>query len=100
MVGGEGETKVYYLKPESGGIVAEESSTPDGYLWSLLITITNEERAKTMQACRQLLTVGSAVLWGDKWSVCGPNPLSPSENQEHSPTEDFVYYVIDSEAVW
>ena len=100
MVDGEGETKVYYLKPESGVIVAEESSTPDGYLWSLLIAIATEERAETMQACRQLLTIGSAILWGHKWSICGPNPLSPRENQEYSPTEDCAYYWIDSESVW
>ena len=31
VVDSEGQNKVYYLKPESGAIIAEESSTPDGY---------------------------------------------------------------------
>ena len=31
VVDGEGQNKVYYLKPKSGSIVAEESSAPDEY---------------------------------------------------------------------
>ncbi len=29
----KGHNKIYYLKPESGAIVAEESSSPDGYYY-------------------------------------------------------------------
>ena len=32
-VSSKGHNKLYYLKPESGTIVAEESSSPDGYYY-------------------------------------------------------------------
>ena len=36
VVDNKGHNKVCYLKPESGVIVAEESSTPDGYHYFLM----------------------------------------------------------------
>ena len=37
VVDKKGHNKLYYLKPESGAIVAEESSSPDGYHYFSII---------------------------------------------------------------
>ena len=53
MVDSKGQNKVYYLKPESGTIVAEESSSPDGHYCFSLSAYVSAKGVSSEQYCRK-----------------------------------------------